>query len=134
MLTLLRIITAWIVLSLTFTAFWVLLLEVGRRFGAGSAVKPTAGKGPQVSAQSTASYVAFDDGAPDEETDLQYSANARYCHERAELLLARADETSSPDAKVSLLHMIDHYKWLAELWESAARSQPISVFSSTEAL
>ena len=38
----LRIAIAWTLLSLLLTAFWVLLLEVGRRFGSRPASKPPA--------------------------------------------------------------------------------------------
>jgi hypothetical protein len=37
----LRIAVAWTLLSLSFAAFWVLLLELGSRFGRGPALKPS---------------------------------------------------------------------------------------------
>jgi hypothetical protein len=66
MLTLaLRVALAWTLMSLVLTAFWVLLLEVGRRFGSRPALKPPALQERQQSAQVTAIYGDFvdEDGA-----------------------------------------------------------------------
>ena len=53
----LRIALAWTLMSLLLTAFWMLLLEVGRRFGS----KPRARDERQLSAQVTAIYGDFVD-------------------------------------------------------------------------
>jgi hypothetical protein len=58
-----RIAIAWTLLSLLSTAFWVLLLEVGRRFGSRPASKPSAREERQLSADVRAIYADFcDDG------------------------------------------------------------------------
>ena len=55
----LRIALAWTLMSLLLTAFWVLLLEVGRRFGRRPASKPRALEERRLSAQVTAIYGGF---------------------------------------------------------------------------
>ena len=57
----LRIAVAWTLLSLLFTAFWVLLLEVGRRFGGRPASRPPAREERQLSAEVRAIYGDFVD-------------------------------------------------------------------------
>ena len=57
----LRIAAAWTLLSLLFTAFGVLLLEVGRRFGGRPASKPPAREERQLSAEVRAIYGDFVD-------------------------------------------------------------------------
>jgi hypothetical protein len=56
-----RIAIAWTLLSLLLTAFWVLLLEVGRRFGSRPAAKPPARDERQLSAEVRAIYADFGD-------------------------------------------------------------------------
>ena len=55
----LRIALAWTLMSLLLTGFWVLLLEVGRRFGRRPASKPPALEQRKLSAQVTAIYGDF---------------------------------------------------------------------------
>ena len=56
-----RIAIAWTLLSLLLVAFWVLLLEVGRRFGTTPASKPLAREERQLSAEVRAIYADFAD-------------------------------------------------------------------------
>jgi hypothetical protein len=56
-----RIAIAWTLLSLLLTAFWVLLLEVGRRFGSRPVSKPPAREERQLSAEVRAIYADFGD-------------------------------------------------------------------------
>ena len=51
-----RIAIVWTLLSLLFTALWVLLLEVGRRFGSGPGSKPSAREERQLRADVRAIY------------------------------------------------------------------------------
>jgi len=55
-----RIAIAWTLLSLLLTAFWLLLLEVGKRFASRSAPKPPAEE-RQLSAEVWASYANVGD-------------------------------------------------------------------------
>ena len=80
-----RIAIAWTMLSLLLTAFWVLLLEVGRRFGSRPASKRPARKERQLSAEVRAIYADFGDGA---------------CGET--LVPCEPDETAGSDAVVLL--------------------------------
>jgi len=61
LLTLGRIAVAWTLLSLLLTAFWWLLLEIGRRFGTRPASKPSAPEERQPSAEVRAIYADFAD-------------------------------------------------------------------------
>ena len=56
-----RIAIAWTLLSLLLTAFWVLLLEVGKRFASRSAPKPPPAEERQLSAEVWASYANVGD-------------------------------------------------------------------------
>ncbi len=59
----LRIAVAWTLLSLLLIAFWVLLLEVGKRFGSRPGSKPSAREERQLRADVRAIYADFcDDG------------------------------------------------------------------------
>ncbi len=82
-----RIAIAWTLLSLLLTAFWVLLLEVGRRFGSRPASKPPAREEWQLSAEVWAIYADFGD-------------DDRACGET--LVRCEPDETAGSDAIVLL--------------------------------
>ena len=56
-----RIAIAWTLLSLLLTAFWCLLVELGRRFGTRPASKPPAREEQQLSAEVRAIYADFTD-------------------------------------------------------------------------
>jgi hypothetical protein len=56
-----RIAIAWTLLSLLVTAFWVVLLEVGRRFGNRATSRPPAREEQQLSAEIRAIYADFGD-------------------------------------------------------------------------
>jgi hypothetical protein len=56
-----RIAIAWTLLSLVSTAFWVVLLEVGRRFGSRPASKRAARQEQQLSAEVRAIYADLGD-------------------------------------------------------------------------
>ncbi len=57
----LRIAIAWTLLSLLLTTLWVLLLEVGRRFGSRPGSKPSAREERRLSADVRAIYADFCD-------------------------------------------------------------------------
>jgi hypothetical protein len=80
-----RIAIAWTLLSLLFIAFWVLLLEVGRRLGSRSVLKPSARKERQLSAEVRAIYADFGD-------------DDRACREA--LVHCEPDESGGSDAVV----------------------------------
>jgi hypothetical protein len=82
-----RIAIAWTLLSLLLTAFWVLLLEVGRRFGSRPASKPPAREERRLSAEVRAIYADFGD-------------DDRTCGEA--LVPCEPDETAGSDAVVLL--------------------------------
>jgi len=56
-----RIAIAWTLLSLLSITLWVLLLEVGRRFGIKPASKPSPSEQPQLSAEMNVLYSDFAD-------------------------------------------------------------------------
>lgn len=91
----LRIAIAWTLLSLLFTAFWVLLLEVGRRFGSRPASKPFGRDKRQLSAEVIAIYGDFVDG-----DGVQAEASA-HCE---------PDETAGSDAIVFILGTVKRSK------------------------
>ena len=83
-----RIAFAWTLLSLLLTAFWVLLLEVGRRFGSRRAPKSPARDEGQLLAEIRAIYADFGD-------------DERACGEA--LVHSEPDETAQSDVIVLIV-------------------------------